>query len=86
MKFYMVVKYYLESLKFHEDPCTNARARVLNARTRDKMLTARLHLVSAHLCTKSLSKTCASEKSSLDGKLLCESLYDQALSDSRIHS
>ena len=38
LKFYMVVKYYLESLsfKFHEDSCTNARARVVNARTRDK--------------------------------------------------
>ena len=34
MKFYMVVKYYLENLsfKFHEDPCTNARARVVKAR------------------------------------------------------
>ena len=38
MKFYMVVKYYLDSLsfKFHEDPCTNARAGGVNARTRDK--------------------------------------------------
>ena len=38
MKFYMVVKYYLESLsfKFHEDPCTNARTKVINVRTRKK--------------------------------------------------
>ena len=37
-KFYMVVNYYLVNLsfKFHEDPCTNARARAVNARTRDK--------------------------------------------------
>ena len=28
MKFYMVINYYLVSvlIKFHEDPCTNARA------------------------------------------------------------
>ena len=34
MKFYMVVNYYLVSLsiKFHEDPCINARARVSNVR------------------------------------------------------
>ena len=39
MKFYMVVNYYVVSLsfKFHEDPCTIACARVINARTRDKM-------------------------------------------------
>ena len=38
MKFYVVVNYYLVSLsfKFHEDPDSNARARVVNARTRDK--------------------------------------------------
>ena len=32
MKFYMVVKYYLESLsfKFHEDSCTNARTQGVN--------------------------------------------------------
>ena len=38
MKFYMVVKYYLESssYKFHEDPCINARAQVVNTHTRDK--------------------------------------------------
>ena len=38
-KFYMVVKYYLETLsfKFHDYPCTNARARVVNARTQDKI-------------------------------------------------
>ena len=37
-KFYMVVNYYLVSLciKFHEDPCINARAGVVNARSRDK--------------------------------------------------
>ena len=34
----MVVNYYLVSLssKFHEDPDSNTRARVVNARTRDK--------------------------------------------------
>ena len=34
MKFYMVVNYYLVNLsfKFYEDPCINARARVVNAR------------------------------------------------------
>ena len=33
MKFYLVVNYYLVSFsfKFHEDPCTNASARVVNA-------------------------------------------------------
>ena len=38
MKLYMVINYYLMSVsfKFHEDPCTNARARAVNARTRDK--------------------------------------------------
>ena len=38
MKFYMVVNYYLVSLtlKFHGYLCTNARARVINAHTRDK--------------------------------------------------
>ena len=38
MKFYVVVNYYLVNLsfKFHEDPNSNARARVVNARTRDK--------------------------------------------------
>ena len=38
-KFYVVVHYYLVSLsfKFHEDSDSNARARVVNARTRDKM-------------------------------------------------
>ena len=38
MIFCMVIKYYLESLsfKFHENPCTNARTRVVNAHTRDK--------------------------------------------------
>ena len=34
MKFYVVVNYYLVTLsfKFYEDPCINARARVVNAR------------------------------------------------------
>ena len=38
MKFYVVVNYYLVSLssKFNKNPCTNARAQVVNARTRDK--------------------------------------------------
>ena len=38
MKFYMVVNYYLVNLcfKFHEGPCINVRAQVVNARTRDK--------------------------------------------------
>ena len=38
IKFYVVVNYYLVSLssKFHKDPCANARARVVNVRTRDK--------------------------------------------------
>ena len=40
-KLYVVVNHYLVTLsfKFHEDPCTNARARVVNARTRDKTCT-----------------------------------------------
>ena len=39
MKFYVVVNYYLVSLIFkcHDDPCTNARAQVVNTHTRDKM-------------------------------------------------
>ena len=38
MKFYMVVNYYLVNLsfKFHEDLNSNARARVINARTCNK--------------------------------------------------
>ena len=38
MKFHMVVSYYFVSvsLKFDEDPCINAPARVVNARIRDK--------------------------------------------------
>ena len=38
MKFYMVVNYYHVSFtfKFHGYLCTNARARVINAHTRDK--------------------------------------------------
>ena len=38
MKIFMVVNYYLESLSFklYEDLFTNARARVVNVRTRDK--------------------------------------------------
>ena len=41
----MVVKYYLENLsfKFHEDPCTNARARVVNGSTRDKTSAQKTH-------------------------------------------
>ena len=37
MKFYVVVNFYLVSLslKFHEDPSVNARARVENVRIRD---------------------------------------------------
>ena len=39
MKFYVVMNYYLVtlSLKFHKNPCKNARTQVVNARTRDKM-------------------------------------------------
>ena len=38
MKFDVVVNHYLGTLsfKFHEDLCTNACAKVVNARTRDK--------------------------------------------------
>ena len=38
MKFYVVVKYYHVTLnfKFREDSCINARARVVNARNREK--------------------------------------------------
>ena len=38
MKNFMVANYYLVSLsfKFHENPFTNARARVVNVHTRDK--------------------------------------------------
>ena len=38
LKFYFVINYYLVSISctFHEDPCTNARAQVLNRCTRDK--------------------------------------------------
>ena len=38
MKFYVVVNYYLViiCIKFHSDLCINARARVVNARNRDK--------------------------------------------------
>ena len=51
MKFYVVVKYYLVSLsfKFHEDPCRNASAWVVNARTRDKTC-ARMFTTCAHAC------------------------------------
>ena len=37
MKFYVVVNYYLVSLslKFHDDPCINAPARVVNVRAHD---------------------------------------------------
>ena len=36
----MVVNYYLVNLsfKFHEDPCINARARVVNALAREKYI------------------------------------------------
>ena len=59
MKFYMVVNYYLVILciKFHSDWCINARARVVNARNRDKMYGnaakrahARLQIVCARVC------------------------------------
>ena len=38
MKFYVVVSYYLLSIyiKFHDDLCINTRARVVNARNRNK--------------------------------------------------
>ena len=38
MKLYAVVNYYLVNLdfKFHEDPCINARPKVVNANTPDK--------------------------------------------------
>ena len=38
MKFYIVVNYYLVkfSFKFHEDPWVKVRARVVNARIRNK--------------------------------------------------
>ena len=41
MKFYVVTNYYFVGLnfKFHGDLCSNARARVVNARTRDKTCT-----------------------------------------------
>ena len=37
MKFYVVVNYYLLSLsfEFHDDPCINARAKVINVRAHD---------------------------------------------------
>ena len=55
----MVVNKYLVSVcvKFHEDPCINAHARVINVRTifrecaRLRLVCARLQLVCAHLCT-----------------------------------
>ena len=59
MKFYMVVNYYLVILciKFHSAWCINARARVVNARNRDKMYGnaakrahARLQIVCARVC------------------------------------
>ena len=55
MKFYMVVNYYLVSLsfKFHEDPCINARARVVNARAhvllRVRAFTTRLRALNANI-------------------------------------
>ena len=55
---YVVVNYYLVSLsfKFHEDLDTNARARVVNARTRDKTR------VRARLCTDLYEKFFGSQK------------------------
>ena len=52
MKFYVVVNYYLGSLcyKFHEDPCTNAHAQVVNARTCDKTCACAL------ICTRIFMK------------------------------
>ena len=37
MKFYVVVNYYLVSLtfEFHDDPCINARAKVITVRAQD---------------------------------------------------
>ena len=51
IRFYVVVNYYLLSLsfKFHGDPCTNARARVIHARTHDKMC-ARVYTSCARIC------------------------------------
>ena len=48
MKFYVVVNYYLVGLsfKFHEDPCINARTRVIKAQTRDK---TSVHLFATHV-------------------------------------
>ena len=42
MKIYVVVNFYLVSFsfKFHEDPCTNARALVVNACTRVQLMNA----------------------------------------------
>ena len=66
MKFYMMVNYYLVSLcvKFHEDPCINERAGVVNAHfiaTRCQMIlsdnnaTLWLHLASWNLLDSQLS-------------------------------
>ena len=51
IRFYVVVNYYLLSLsfKFHGDPCTNARARVIHARTHDKMC-ARVYTSCTRIC------------------------------------
>ena len=49
----MVINYYLASVNFKipYDPCTNARARIVNAHTRDKTCArARLELMRTHLC------------------------------------
>ena len=52
VEFYILVKYYPEhlSFKFHEDLCTNARAQVVNERTRDKTHTRVYKLCARILC------------------------------------
>ena len=53
MKFYVVVNYYLVSLsfKFHEDPDSNARARIVTRALAIKRARTRLQVIRAHLCT-----------------------------------
>ena len=60
MKFYVVFDYYLWSLsfKFHDDPDSNARARVVNARTRNKTCA---RAFTTRLCTD-LHKICLEVK------------------------
>ena len=52
-KFYMVVNYYLVSLciKFHEDPCINARARVVNVRVHILSRAACIYESCAYICS-----------------------------------